>query len=117
MEFRRTRPRVDYGHPVILYASTPVMGIVGVGYVERVVSAPPTRLWETYRGEGGITRERFRTYFRGATQAHGIVLSRVTSLCDAVELSTIRDKLPSFHPPQAFRYLNHADVTSLGLAV
>jgi len=117
VEFRRTRPSVEEGRPVILYAATPLMCIVGVGYIEKVVSASPTRLWEMFGSDGGISRERFRRYFYGLSRGHAITLTDVEGLDRVVELSEIRNSLPGFQPPQAFMYLELSEVASLGLGV
>ena len=114
-EFRRTRPRVEPGHPVILYASSPVMGIVGFAQVKRVVSGSPTRLWNLFREEGGIDRARFRDYFKGASGAHAITLTGVEPLDETLDLARIRSALPGFNPPQAFVYMTSGQVARLGL--
>lgn len=116
-EFRRTRPRVVPGQLVILYASSPVMGIVGFARVEEVISGSPTRLWHQLREDGGIARSRYREYFKGAREAHAITLTGVQPLGSTLDLAEIRSALPGFNPPQAFVYLTNAQVQSLGLEV
>lgn len=115
-EFRRTKPRVQVGQPVILYASSPTMAIVGTARVESVTSGSPTWLWHQFRDVGGIGRDRLREYFRGAQQGHAICLGCVAPLESAMTLASIRGALPGFQPPQAFIYLSTGQVASLGLS-
>ncbi len=116
VEFRRTRPRAREGHPVILYASSPVMAIMGVAVVRRITSSSPTGIWKMFSTSGGIPRDRFREYYRGATRGHAIELCRVRKLEVPVDLDLIRTELPGFRPPQAFSYLSLLEVACLGLA-
>lgn len=115
VEFRRTRPRACKDRAAILYATSPVMAIVGVARVDDLVSSSPTKLWNMFRDVGGITRARLRDYFRGVQLGHAIALSRVTPLKNQLNLSTIRDAIPGFHPPQGFFYVTVDQVESLGI--
>lgn len=114
-EFRRTKPRVRVGQPVIIYASSPTMAIVGTARVRSVTTGSPTALWRQFRHVGGIGRDRLREYFRGAELGHAICLECVAPLESAMTLREIRSALPGFQPPQAFIYLSTCQVASLGL--
>ncbi len=115
IEFRRTRPRVHEGQLVILYASSPTMAIVGVARIVSVTSGSPTWIWNNFRNQGGIQRDRFRVYFHGAQQGHAIELSEAIPLETALPLAMVRKAIPGFHPPQTFAYLTDKQIALLGL--
>jgi predicted transcriptional regulator len=115
VEFRRTRPRAAEGQPVVVYASSPVMAIVGIATIVRIDTASPSRLWDLFREPGGISRARYREYFRNAREAHAITLADAEPLLELVELTGIRDVIPGFQPPQAFNYMGMEHVLALGL--
>lgn len=106
VELRRTRPqRIDAGGLIVLYASSPVKAVLGTVQVERIVTASPDALWKLVEHAAGLTREEFDLYFNGADEAVGIFIRSPSSAADPYELDEIRAVWPSFHPPQAFRYL------------
>ena len=115
VEFRRTRPKAKEGQPVVVYASSPTMAIVGIATVVRIDTASPSRLWGLFRGAGGISRARYREYFKDAREAHAITLADAEPLRELVGLAGIRDVIPHFQPPQAFNYMEIELVVALGL--
>ena len=76
-EFRRVifRRPVDR---IIVYASRPVMKIVGQLQVGEILSLPPELLWSRTRHRAGIDHVFFREYFAGRPIGHAIeILSAV----------------------------------------
>lgn len=106
VELRRTRPRqIGNGGLVVLYASAPVKAVVGTANVERIVNAAPDALWPMVQNQAGISREEFDEYFSGVDEATGIFIRSPEFTARPYHLAEIRRDYPSFHPPQAFRYL------------
>ena len=67
---------------------------------------PPHGRFGQYRSKVGITRDQFDSYFEGSSIACAILLKDVRRVVPAVELSDLRSRLKSFHPPQFFKRLH-----------
>lgn len=63
-EYRRmlAREKVD---SIIIYSTWPVMKIVGEVEVVGTLSMAPSRLWERTKDRAGISRKKYREYFKG----------------------------------------------------
>lgn len=101
VELRRTRLPEDVSH-VVVYATSPVRTVLGWFEVAAVERDRPWRLWEKHRSATGITRDEFRTYFRGADEGTAISVRHVVALKEPVQLSSIWES----SPPQSFCYLD-----------
>ena len=114
VELRRVRPNEAVpGTMVVLYASSPICEVVGTGRIRRIEEGSPTAIWERHRGQLGLPRSEYRSYFAGASQAVGILLEDVRPLRRRVPLAALRERLSGFEPPQSFRYLDPASATAL----
>lgn len=99
-EFRRKRPKV---HPkkIIIYATAPVMRVIGEATVIEMISGSPTEIWETTKESAGITREKFREYFHGCRIAFAYCLGQVSKYDNPKLLK----EYGIANPPQSFIYL------------
>lgn len=109
VEFRK-RPVADDVTHVLVYATAPVSALVGVFQVTGQDTAAPSALWSKFAGEAGISRARFREYFRGRSQGTGIRIGQVTPA--AAPLSLI-DVTGLDRPPQSFQYIPEASAVSV----
>ncbi|MFJ4407674.1 ASCH domain-containing protein [Streptomyces sp. NPDC088910] len=112
VELRRQRVAVPEGTPVVLYATSPVMAIVGTARVSRVDSATPAVIWRRHRADSGINRDEYNAYMHGASQASALVLKSPQPLEQAVPLARLRVGGP-FHPPQSYRYVTRSFLIEL----
>jgi predicted transcriptional regulator len=107
VELRRVRPSVAApGTLVVFYASSPTCEVVGTGLIEAIDIDTPTAIWERHRGELGLPRSEYRSYFAGVRQAVGILLEDVRPVTRRVPLAALRQRLEGFEPPQSFRYID-----------
>lgn len=114
VELRRVRPtEAVAGTPILLYASSPICEVVGIGRVREIEEASPTAIWERHRSQLGLPRSEYRSYFAGVSQAVGILLEDVRPLHRRVTLAALRERLRGFEPPQSFRYLDSASASAL----
>jgi predicted transcriptional regulator len=104
VELRRQRVAVPEGTPVVLYATSPVMALVGTARVSRVDSATPAAIWRRHRADSGINRDEYDAYMHGASQASALVLKSPQPLDRSVPLARLRAG-GTFHPPQSYRYI------------
>lgn len=113
IELRKVRPHVVSGDYVIIYASSPVMGVVGIARVKHIIEMKPSELWEKYSTRLGIDKQRFDDYYNGLSRAVGIELDSVRPLSSPISLTELRGVDPSFHPPQIYRYVTSEQICSV----
>ncbi|UQT61391.1 ASCH domain-containing protein [Streptomyces durmitorensis] len=105
VELRRQRVAVPPGTKVILYATSPVMALVGTATVTEVQIGSPSEIWKTHKEHGAISRRDYLAYMKGAEQASALLLDAVRSFSEPVPLAHLRAG-GSFHPPQSYRYVD-----------
>jgi predicted transcriptional regulator len=107
VELRRVGPTIPVGAPVILYASSPSMEVVGSGRIGALDSASPSALWDRHRADCGLTRREFRAYLAGVRRAVAITLDDVQRFPHTIPLAELNQVLwADFRPPQSWRYLD-----------
>ncbi len=119
VEVRRQRVAAPPGTPVLLYATAPIMALVGMAYIASVDVAPPKDVWSVHRDRTGITRREYDAYMSGAALASGLTLENPSSFEEPVTLGALR-ATGTFHPPQSYRYMKYNDlrqVASTGSAL
>jgi predicted transcriptional regulator len=67
VELRRQRVSPSPGTAVLLYASAPVMAVVGTARVAEVHIDEPDCVWHQFHLDLGLKREEFEQYVAGAT--------------------------------------------------
>ena len=104
VEFRKVRFAQEVSH-VLMYATAPVMRIVGCFKVRGIEEAPPRKLWERYERAGGIGRDAFWRYY--ARSRFGVAI-RVGDVIRLGAPVTLRAAGCSRVPPQSFKYVDAA---------
>jgi len=104
IELRKSKPSVSCGDSIIIYCTSPVKAIVGTAIIENVITHSPAEMWKLHSQKLGITREAFFDYYGNSDKAIGIVLSHITRLPEQIRLSSIKQSIPKFSPPQTYRY-------------
>lgn len=87
---------------LIIYSTWPVMKIVGEVEVNGTIELAPSTLWEKTKKEAGISRKKYREYFKGRKKACAYVLGTVTKYEKSKTLKDIGIE----KAPQSFLYLN-----------
>lgn len=113
VELRRTRPGIEPGSLVVLYASSPRRELVATARVTEIHTATPPEIWSRFASEVGIQRPDYDSYFDGAQHAVAIRLINVEPLSAPLPLSDLRSRIEAFRPPQSFRYLTSRQVAAL----
>lgn len=86
---------------LIIYSTSPVMTIVGEVKVLGQLEMAPSILWEKTKKEAGISRKKYREYFKGRKKACAYILGEVTKYEKGKKLSDIGIN----YVPQSFIYL------------
>lgn len=115
VELRKKIPPLAAGDELLIYASTPVMALVGAVEVLDVMRHTPRQLWRLVKAQAGVEQAFYEAYYRDHDMAFGIVLGRTRLFDQPVPLAGLRRAWPGFMPPQNYRYVNIAgqDVTSV----
>lgn len=106
-EYRRRLPKESVSK-IVVYATHPIMKVVGEIEVAEVITGSPTSIWERTKNEAGISRAKYRIYFRGCTVAYAYKLSNAVTYESPKELLDIGVQ----HPPQSFVYLEGSFFTA-----
>ena len=115
VELRRVRPRVAKGDVVLVYATSPQMELIGAFEVSSVIEAVPKELWSEVADYACIDKDSFDSYFLGAKCGYGIEISYSWQFETPLSLSSLRQRIPGFCPPQGYRYLSTSEVNQLEL--
>lgn len=86
---------------ILMYSTAPIMKVVGEVQIVKTISASPTALWECTKKFAGISRDKYRKYFKGCKIAYAYQLGQVIRYDPPKELSEFDIRLP----PQSFIYL------------
>lgn len=112
VELRRTRPAVEVGQPVVIYATAPSAAVVATCCIADIRVGTTAEIWPVVSDLAGVTRIEYDRYFRDSQTAVAIYLGAVQSLVDQVTLSHLRSEGP-FHPPQTWQFLDRARLQQL----
>lgn len=113
VELRRSRFHGTISH-LVIYATAPTCAVMGWVRVSHVESGSPTKVWNKHKNHAGISRARFREYFRGCQSAFAIHVHGPKLLSTPMHLNAIRDGLSA---PQSWRYLSQDDAARVGIAL
>ena len=98
-EFRRSKIPAD-AKCVVIYATAPIMKVLGCATVAGFKQASPATIWRNYREQGNVTKAFFDTYFAGAPQARCYLLESPKRFKTALSLEAFGVSVP----PQSFAY-------------
>ena len=90
---------------IIVYSTFPEMKVLGEVEVKGTLSMKKTPLWERTKNFAGISREKYRLYFKESTEAHAYILGETTLYDTPVTLETYGIK----QAPQSFVYIQEKD--------
>ena len=99
-EYRKHLPKKKIDK-IIIYSTAPEGIVIGEVQVDAILSGSPTAIWETSKKNSGISREKYRKYFKGCKTAIAFCLSNPIIY---QEITTLSDMGICFSP-QSFIYL------------
>jgi len=101
VEFRKRRLAADIDR-VVIYATAPVMEIVGEFTVSGQIVGSPEELWDEFESVAGIDRDGFFEYYANSPEAVGIVVDATIRYDEPQPLDDVD---PGGRPPQSVKYL------------
>ena len=99
-EYRKRLAKEDVSY-MYVYSTAPSMKVVASVHIEGHLSDSPTALWEKTKAAAGISRAKFRDYFRGCKTAYAYNLGKVEVFDSPKNLSDFGVAVA----PQSFVYI------------
>lgn len=99
-EYRKRLAKEDVSY-IYVYSTAPSMKVVASVHIEGHLSDSPTALWEKTKAAAGISRAKFRDYFRGCKTAYAYKLGKVEVFESPKNLSDFGVAMA----PQSFVYI------------
>jgi predicted transcriptional regulator len=100
-EFRRLLYKSPNVEKIIIYATSPIMKVIGEFDVAMVHSMEIEALWEKTMEYSGIEKQYYDSYFKGKETGHAIEVKHATRYS---EPKTLKDYNIG-HAPQSFVYI------------
>jgi type I restriction enzyme S subunit len=85
-----------------VYASSPIMKIVGVFSIGEIITKNPHELWVELKDYSGLTEDEFFEYYKNKQLGVAIEVKDFTQFEKPINPKEI---IPNFKPPQSFCYL------------
>jgi len=105
-EFRR-RIAKDPIDSIYIYSTYPVMKIVAKMEILGIESAAPSTLWENTKFAAGISRRKFREYFKGCKTAYAYKLGNIYIFDPPKSLQ----EYGILFAPQSFIYIDNDELS------
>lgn len=99
-EFRKRIPSQPVD-TIYIYCTYPVMKVVASVKVTDLIEGSPTAVWGQTKHAAGISRTRYREYFKGAKSAYAYALGEVNHFDTPVDISQYGIQTA----PQSFMYI------------
>lgn len=100
-EYRKHVPQEPI-EKIIVYSTDPEKSVVGEVLVSSVLVMSPSRLWEQTKSNAGISRAKYRLYFKGCKKAYAYQLGTIKKYDPPKELSDFG----IVQAPQSFVYVD-----------
>jgi len=100
VEFRKRKFGRNVSH-IVIYATAPIMRVVGWFKTGQTHQLSPESLWRRFSKVGGITRDDFCAYYSGVQDGVAIAVRAVKRLRKPLALK----RITASPPPQSFTYL------------
>lgn len=101
-EYRKNKFKRENVDAIVIYATAPVMKVLGEVELLGVLEDSPENIWKETNQKGGINKKAYDNYFEGKNIAIAYMLGKVESYEKAL-------KLTDFHinySPQSYVYLD-----------
>lgn len=100
-EFRRVIFKNRNIDRIVVYASFPVMKIIGEFMVGDILEMDIDELWEATAEESGTSKDFFKAYYSGKEKGYAIRIAAVKKYEEPLSL----EKTYNVRPPQSFQYI------------
>lgn len=89
---------------ILIYSTAPVKKVIGKVEVLNILSGSPTRIWELTKLNSGISRKKYREYFKDVKTAYAYELGKVEQFIPPKSLADYN----IITAPQSFLYIKNS---------
>jgi predicted transcriptional regulator len=89
---------------ILIYSTAPDMKVIGKVEVLNIISGSPTKIGELTKANAGISRKKYREYFKGVKTAYAYKLGNVEPFIPSKSLADFNIKTA----PQSFVYIKNS---------
>ena len=104
-EFRKTRCKLPID-TIVIYATAPIMKVLGEVKVKSVIEELPQIVWEKTETAAGIDLSFFNRYYKDRNKAVAYELGEVTKFPSSKALRDYGLKVP----PQSYAYIQEVEI-------
>lgn len=101
-EYRKTKPKKQNIDKMIIYATFPVMKVVGEVDINNIIEDSPERVWDITKNCSGVSKEFYDLYYKDKEKAITYQIGKITIYDKPLELA----ELGINYVPQSFIYLD-----------
>ena len=106
VELRRNEPKIRVPTLAPIYASIPVLALLGTCIVTSVESGHLADLWQVHGAGSGLDHRELLRYFEGVQAGSALSLASRKRFSRLIPLVELRSRPKGFRPPQSFSYVD-----------
>lgn len=100
-EYRKVKAKKDKVNKIVIYATYPIMKVVGEVEVKDILEETPEKLWNVTKEYSGVTKQFYDNYFNKSSKAIAYKLGKIEKYDEPKKLEDVGVKCV----PQSFLYL------------
>ena len=102
-EYRKVKAKKDKVNKIVIYATYPIMKVVGEVEVKDILEETPEKLWNVTKEYSGVTKQFYDNYFNKSSKAIAYKLGKIEKYYEPKKLEDVGVKCV----PQSFLYLDY----------
>lgn len=102
-EYRKVKAKKDKVNKIVIYATYPIMKVVGEVEVKDILEETPEKLWNVTKEYSGVTKQFYDNYFNKSSKAIAYKLGKIEKYDEPKKLEDVGIKCV----PQSFLYLDY----------
>lgn len=102
-EYRKVKAKKDKVNKIVIYATYPIMKVVGEVEVKDILEETPEKLWNVTKKYSGVTKQFYDNYFNKSSKAIAYKLGKIEKYDEPKKLEDVGIKCV----PQSFLYLDY----------
>lgn len=102
-EYRKVKAKKDKVNKIVIYATYPIMKVVGEVEVKDILEETPEKLWDVTKEYSGVTKQFYDNYFNKSSKAIAYKLGKIEKYDEPKKLEDVGVKCV----PQSFLYLDY----------
>lgn len=102
-EYRKVKAKKDKVNKIVIYATYPIMKVVGEVEVKDILEETPEKLWNVTKKYSGVTKQFYDNYFNKSSKAIAYKLGKIEKYDEPKKLEDVGVKCV----PQSFLYLDY----------